>query len=103
MGSQVYPSTAGAGIGSLVYSFQAIPGAEYDTTQLNSTGIYEFRVAEEPVTIAIYKVGDLTTPVRTVRINESDTFTYTGTVARIRILTGTSNPGIASEIGRAHV
>ena len=98
MGSQVYPSTAGAGIGSLVYSFQAIPGAEYDTTQLNSTGIYEFRVAEEPVTIAIYKVGDLTTPVRTVRINESDAFTYTGTVARIRILTGTSNPGIASAL-----
>ena len=39
MASNVYPSTSGAGVGSLTYSFAAVPGAEYDTTDLNATGV----------------------------------------------------------------
>lgn len=87
MASQSYPSTAGAGIGSLVYSFEAKPNAEYDTPLLNTYGVYEFRSPEEPVTVSIYEVGNTTVPVKVVRINERDTLTYTGTVTRIKVLT----------------
>ena len=47
MGALVYPSTSGQGVGALTYSFAAVPGAEYNTTELNASSIYEFRAQEE--------------------------------------------------------
>jgi len=90
MGALVYPSTSGAGVGALTYSFAAVPGAEYDTTELNASGVYEFRAQEEPITVAIYAVGALTSPIETVSLVKGKTFTHSGTIARIRILTATS-------------
>ena len=90
MGALVYPSTSGAGVGALTYSFAAVPGAEYDTTELNASGVYEFRAQEEPLTVAIYSVGALTTPVETVSLAKGKAFTHNGTIARIRILTATT-------------
>jgi hypothetical protein len=86
MATTIYPSSSSSGIGALVYSFAAVIGAEYDTNQLNSNAIYEFRSPEAPVTVAIYAVGALTNPAQVIRINEKDTFTYSGTVGRIRVL-----------------
>lgn len=90
MGALVYPSTSGAGVGALTYSFAAVPGAEYDTTELNASSVYEFRAQEEPITVAIYSVGNLTKPAETVSLAKGKIFTHSGTIARIRILTATS-------------
>lgn len=90
MGALVYPSTSGQGVGALTYSFAAVPGAEYNTTELNASSIYEFRAQEEPITVAIYAVGNLTTPVETVSLVKGKAFTHSGTIARIRILNATS-------------
>lgn len=90
MGSVVYPSTSGAGVGALTYSFAAIPGAEYDTTELNASSVYEFRAQEEPLTVAIYAVGNLTSPIETVALAKGKSFTHNGTIARIRILNATT-------------
>ena len=98
MGSVVYPSTSGQGVGSLTYSFAAVPGAEYDTTELNASGVYEFRAQEEPLTVAIYAVGSLTSPVETVALTKGKTFTHNGTIARIRILNSTTG-GFTSGTG----
>lgn len=95
MGALVYPSTSGAGVGALTYSFAAIPGAEYTTTELNASSIYEFRAQEEPVTVAIYAVGDLTKPIETVSLSKGKAFTHNGTIARIRILTAASGGSTA--------
>lgn len=98
MGALVYPSTSGAGVGALTYSFAAVPGAEYDTTELNASGVYEFRAQEEPLTVAIYAVGALTTPIETVSLVKGKTFTHNGTIARIRILNSTTG-GVTSGTG----
>ena len=90
MGALVYPSTSGAGVGALTYSFAAVPGAEYDTTELNASSVYEFRAQEEPLTVAIYAVGNLTNPAETVSLSKGKGFTHSGTIARIRILTATT-------------
>lgn len=101
MGSVVYPSTSGAGVGALTYSFAAIPGAEYDTTELNASSVYEFRAQEEPLTVAIYAVGNLTSPIETVALAKGKAFTHNGTIARIRILnasTGGNTAGTGSTL-----
>ena len=98
MGALIYPSTSGAGVGALTYSFAAVPGAEYDTTELNASSVYEFRAQEEPVTVAIYSVGNLTSPVETVSLAKGKGFTHSGTIARIRILTATTG-GVTSGTG----
>jgi len=98
MASLVYPSTSGAGVGALTYSFAAVPGAEYDTTELNASSVYEFRAQEEPLTVAIYAVGNLTNPAETVSLAKGKGFTHSGTIARIRILTATSG-GVSSNSG----
>ncbi len=101
MGALVYPSTSGAGVGALTYSFAAAPGAEYNTTELNANGIYEFRAQEEPLTVAIYAVGNLTSPIETVALAKNKAFTHNGTIARIRILsssTGGNTAGTGSTL-----
>jgi hypothetical protein len=95
MGALVYPSTSGQGVGALTYSFAAVPGAEYNTTELNASSIYEFRAQEEPITVAIYAVGNLTTPIETISLVKGKAFTHNGTIARIRILTATSGGNTA--------
>ncbi len=81
MGALVYPSTSGQGVGALTYSFAAVPGAEYNTTELNASSIYEFRAQEEPITVAIYAVGNLTTPIETISLVKGKAFTHNGTIA----------------------
>lgn len=101
MGALIYPSTSGAGVGALTYSFAAIPGAEYNTTELNASSVYEFRAQEEPLTVAIYAVGNLTSPIETVSLAKGKTFTHNGTIARIRILnaaTGGNTAGTGSTL-----
>ncbi len=101
MGALVYPSTSGAGVGALTYSFAAIPGAEYNTTELNASSVYEFRAQEEPLTVAIYAVGNLTSPIETISLTKGKTFTHNGTIARIRILnsaTGGNTAGTGSTL-----